>query len=186
MFDPTQFIMSAPPVTLAAVIIFTAFISEDAATITAATLAASNTIEPKLAFASSVLGIWLGDLGLYALAHRYGAGVLDKPWGRKLARPEAVQRGQEWFARQGGIALFLSRCLPGTRLPVSLAAGVFKMRVGRFAAIGAAGAIAWVAFNFAVLRYSQDHLRSLVRITPGRGLLLGCSLFVVMLLAQRT
>jgi membrane protein DedA with SNARE-associated domain len=186
MFDPTQFIMSAPPVTVAAVIIFTAFISEDAATITAATLAASNTVEPKLAFASSVLGIWLGDLGLYALAYRYGAGVLEKRWGRKLARPEAVKRGREWFARQGGIALFLSRCLPGTRLPVSLAAGVFKMRVGRFAAIGAAGAIAWVTFNFAVLRYSQERLQSLVRITPGRGLFAGCCLFVVMLLAQRT
>lgn len=186
MFDPSQFIMTAPPLTVAAAIVLAAFVSEDAATLTAATLAATKALEPKLAFASSVLGIWLGDLGLYAIAYRYGAGVFEKPWGRRLARPESVRRGREWFSRRGSVALFLSRCLPGTRLPISLAAGIFRMRGVRFAAVGAAGAIAWVALNFAVIHYSQQRLQSVLRITPARGLLIGAFFFLLMLAVQWT
>ncbi len=184
MFDPTQFIMNAPPFAVAAAIILTAFISEDAATLAAATLAATNTVEPKLAFASSVAGIWLGDLGLYGLAYRYGGTLLEKPWGRRLAKPDSVQKGRNWFHRKGSIALFLSRCLPGTRLPISLAAGTFRMRPSRFAAVGAAGAIAWVGFNFALVHYSQTRLQSIVRITSARGLLIGSLFFLIMLAAQ--
>src|SRR5512146_147770 len=112
MFDPTQLIMNAPPLTVAAVIIFAAFISEDAATLTAATLAASRAIEPRLAFASSVAGIWLGDLGLYGLAYRYGSNVLENAFVRRIAKPQTVERGRRWFNRHNSIALFLSRCMP--------------------------------------------------------------------------
>src|SRR5512143_613082 len=101
MFDPSQLIMTAPPLTVAAAIILAAFISEDAATLTAATLAATKAIEPKLAFTSSVLGIWLGDLGLYGLAYRYGSTLLEKPWARRLAKPESVKKGRDWFQRKG-------------------------------------------------------------------------------------
>jgi membrane protein DedA with SNARE-associated domain len=185
MFDLTQYIVSAPPFAVAGFIILAAFISEDAATLTAATLAATRAVEPKLAFVSSVMGIWLGDLGLYGLAYRYGSGLLEKPWGRKLARPESVRRGRQWFARRGSVALFLSRCLPGTRLPISLAAGIFRMDLRKFAAVGAAGAIAWVTLNFAVIRYSQQRLESFVQITPGRGLSIGALFFLLMLAGQQ-
>ena len=185
MFDPTQLIMNASPLTVAAAIILAAFISEDAATLTAATLAATQAIEPRVAFASSVLGIWLGDLGLYGLTYRYGSGLLERPWVRRLASPESVELGREWFSRRGGLALFLSRCLPGTRLPVSLAAGIFRMRATRFAVVGAGGAIAWVTINFAVIQYSHERLQTVLQVTPGTGLAIGGCFFVLMLTAQR-
>jgi membrane protein DedA with SNARE-associated domain len=184
MFDLTQFIMNASPMTVAMAIILAAFLSEDAATLTAATLAATKAIEPKLAFISAVAGIWLGDLGLYALAYRYGGALLAKPWGRRLARPQSVERGRKWFRQKGSMALFLSRWLPGTRLPVSLAAGTFQMRLSRFAIVGAAGAVAWVTLNFAIVQYSQNQLGSVLRLRAGSGLLLGASLFLLMLAAQ--
>ena len=53
---------------LMAAIIFGAFLSEDGATITAATLAASKLLDPRLAFVSAFAGLWAGDLGVYALA----------------------------------------------------------------------------------------------------------------------
>ena len=184
MFDPAQFLMSAPPLTVAVGIILAAFLSEDAATLAAATLSATCAIEPKLGFASAVAGIWLGDLGLYAVAYFYGQQLLEKRWARAIIRPDALERGRSWFNRNNGSALFLSRCMPGTRLPVSLAAGTFRMRVSRFASIGIAGAITWVAINFAVIQYSHSHLHRFVRVTPTVGLAIGALMFAAMLLVQ--
>jgi hypothetical protein len=58
------------------------------------------------------------------------------------------------------------------------------MWVSRFAAVGAVGAIAWVTLNFAVVHYSQTRLQSVIRITPGTGLLIGSVFFLLMLGAQ--
>ncbi len=169
MFDFAQLAITAPPLTVAAAIVLTALISEDVATLAAATLSASRTIEPQIGFTSAVAGIWLGDLGLYALAYRFGASLLDKPWLRKIVRRESLEKGRLWFGRRSGLALFLSRCMPGTRLPVSLAAGTFRMQPARFASIGVAGAVTWVGLNFALVEYSHLHLQHLLRVSPSVG-----------------
>jgi len=184
MFDIVQFLMTAPPATVALAIIASAFVSEDAATLAAASLAATKAIEPTLGFASAVAGIWLGDLGLYALAYRYGSGALGARWVRRVVKPELVARGRTWFGRHNLMALFLSRCMPGTRLPVSLAAGTFRMPLRTFAAVGAAGALVWVAINFALIAYSQHHLNRYIRITPTVGLAFGAVLFLFLLALQ--
>ena len=49
-------------------IIAATFISEDGATVTAATLAASSLLDARLAFVSAFSGLWVGDLGVYAIA----------------------------------------------------------------------------------------------------------------------
>ena len=54
----------------ALVIIVAAFVSEDAATVTAATLAAGSLLDVRLSFLSAVAGLWVGDLGVYAAALR--------------------------------------------------------------------------------------------------------------------
>jgi membrane protein DedA with SNARE-associated domain len=153
-----EFIMSAPPELVSLSIILAAFISEDAATLTAATLAAMKTVEPRVAFVSSVAGIWLGDLGLYAIARRYGRATIESKWMNRIISPEAIAKGERWFGRNGAIGLFLSRCVPGTRLPMSLAAGTLRMSPLRFAGIGAAGALVWVTANFLIVSFFRQHL----------------------------
>jgi membrane protein DedA with SNARE-associated domain len=153
-----EFIMSAPPELVSLAIILAAFISEDAAILAAASLAAMKTVEPRLAFVSSVAGIWLGDLGLYAIARRYGRSTVESDWGSRFISPEAIQKGERWFSRYGSIGLFVSRCMPGTRLPMSLAAGTLRMPLIRFTGIGIAGALVWVAANFLIVSYSRNYL----------------------------
>src|SRR3954470_20990072 len=153
-----EFIMSAPPELVSLAIILAAFISEDAATLAAASLAAMKTVEPRLAFVSSVAGICLGDLGLYAIARRYGRRTVESTWASRFISSEAIQKGERWFDRHGSIGLFVSRCMPGTRLPMSLAAGTVRMPLVRFAGIGAAGALVWVAANFLIVSYSRHYL----------------------------
>lgn len=158
MTNLADFIMSAPPELVSLAIILAAFISEDAATLAAATLAAMRAVEPRLAFTSSVAGIWLGDLGLYAIARRYGRTTIESRWMSRFISREAITKGERWFGRNGAVGLFLSRCMPGTRLPMSLAAGTLRMPPLRFASIGAAGAFVWVTANFLIVAFSRERL----------------------------
>jgi membrane protein DedA with SNARE-associated domain len=119
-------------------------VSEDAAVITAGALAGLGQIGWSTAFFASVLGVWLGDLGLYSLARFFGRPVASRLL-RGRARAEAnLRRSQEWFARRGWFALVVCRLVPGTRLPTYLTAGLLRMPFGHFAAVTGGMALLWV------------------------------------------
>jgi len=65
---------------LAFAIVLGAFVSEDGATITAAALTATATLDPAVAFLSAFAGLWFGDLGVYALARLGGPALLHRQW----------------------------------------------------------------------------------------------------------
>jgi hypothetical protein len=72
-----------------------------------------------------------------------GRGVLRRGW---LSRRVSSRRLDElglWFDRRGGWAIFASRFLPGTRLPLYLAAGALGRKGGRFALWTALAALLW-------------------------------------------
>lgn len=135
---------------LAMAIVLSAFVSEDAATVTAATLAASSVLDVRLAFLSAFAGLWIGDLGVYAVARWVGPPVRHRwlgAWFAKTTSNESLanQKKMQW-------SLALSRFLPGTRLPAYIAAGLKQMPVARFAAVTALSAIAWVIVLFLIIR----------------------------------
>src|SRR6266436_6221452 len=67
-------------IALIAAIVLGAFVSEDGATITAATLAASSVLDFRLAFLSAFAGLWGGDLGICALTRRIGPRIMQPGW----------------------------------------------------------------------------------------------------------
>jgi membrane protein DedA with SNARE-associated domain len=145
---------------LMAAIIFGAFLSEDGATITAATLAASKLLDPRLAFVSAFAGLWAGDLGMYALARSMGPALVRHPW---FARWFSKHNSDEGVRAQGEgqLALAVSRFFPGTRLPAYLSAGFRRMPLPSFLAITALTAAAWVFLAFLVIRLAPSHAGSL-------------------------
>ena len=60
---------------------FLTFFSEDAATLGGAAMAAAGLLATPLGLAACFLGIWLGDLGLYALARYFGRPFLKQQLG---------------------------------------------------------------------------------------------------------
>jgi len=145
---------------LMAAIIFGAFLSEDGATITAATLAASKLLDPRLAFVSAFAGLWAGDLGMYALARSMGPSLVHHPWFARWFSKRGSDEGLR--ARgEGQLALAVSRCFPGTRLPAYLSAGFRRMPLPTFLAITALTAAAWVLLTFLVIRLAPSHAGSL-------------------------
>ncbi|MEP7363603.1 MAG: VTT domain-containing protein [Acidobacteriota bacterium] len=78
-------------------------------------------------------GIFLGDLALFAAGRFIGRPALR--W-RPLARvvsEERIERGTRWLAERGLSVIFLSRFMPGLRLPTYFAAGLLRTRTATFA-----------------------------------------------------
>ena len=133
-------------------IILLSLISEDAATVSSALSMFGGPISWPLSFAACFAGIWLGDLGLYALARCFGKSVLQARWMARFADEASIERCQTRFNEHGLLTLLASRFIPGTRLPTYLTAGLLSMPVSRFALITAFGAILWIGAVFAAAR----------------------------------
>lgn len=133
------------------VIFVAAFVVEDVAVLGAALLVVNKMITLEWAAGSSFAGIWLGDLGLYALALRFGRPVFEKPWFRRMIGKNLdLMKSEAWFQKHGTAAIVLSRAVPGTRLPTYLVAGLLRISPSRFLPITALACAVWVAALFAV------------------------------------
>src|SRR5205814_3805061 len=116
--------MIAPALFASTAIILLSFVSEDAATISSALSIFGGPIAWPVAAATCFLGIWAGDLGLYSFARCVGKPVLHSRWLARFVDPAAIDCCQRTFVHNSSRALFLSRFIPGTRLPTYVAAGL--------------------------------------------------------------
>ena len=134
------------------------FVYEDGATLLAATLSAAGRLDPALGLVAAFAGIWVGDIGLYAMGSTFRKYTLR--WNRfhRFLRPESLEKSQAWFAKHGSLALVMSRTIPGSRLPLYLAAGAFQLPLRRFVRITGICAAIWVSMIFAVWRYTPSAL----------------------------
>ena len=139
-------------------IVLASLLSEDGATFSAAALAVSGMLDIRLAFLSAFAGLWIGDWGVY-FAARFASSAVRKEG--RLARWLAKHRPAPIGAteRQGWV-LGISRFFPGTRLPAYIKAGAQRMAVGKFAAITAISAAAWVLLIFGFFRLAPSFWRS--------------------------
>jgi membrane protein DedA with SNARE-associated domain len=162
---------------LALSIFLATFIYEDGATLLAATLSASGSLDPRIGLLTTFLGIWVGDMGLYGLGSSFGRRTAQSRWLQKYLRPESLAKAEEWFAKHGSFALVMSRAIPGSRLPLYVAAGALRLPVRLFAKTTAVCSAVWVSAIFAIWRFvpkaSSGHkkllpwlLTALVLFTP--------------------
>jgi membrane protein DedA with SNARE-associated domain len=119
-------------------------VSEDLTCLGTGLLIREGFVLPGIGLLGCFLGIWLGDLGLWLLGRVFGRPLLSMPWIARRVSGERLERAGRWFDRRGWIAIFAARFLPGTRLPLYLAAGVLGHSVWRFALWTALAALAWV------------------------------------------
>jgi membrane protein DedA with SNARE-associated domain len=114
------------------------FVSEDLTCLGVGLLVAAGRADLWLGLAGCAGGIVAGDLGLWLLGRVGGAGL------SRWLPPERLRPLDAWLDRHGGRAVLASRFLPGTRLPLYVAAGVLGWRPGRFALWVLLGALVWV------------------------------------------
>ena len=146
-------------IALIVAIVLGALISEDGATITAATLAASSVLDFRLAFLSAFAGLWGGDLGVYALTRRIGPRIMQHRWFAGWFPKERAGTSNP-LGSNGQLSLALSRFFPGMRLPAYISAGLERMPVLAFAGITAVSAIGWILLVFASIQLAPSRSSS--------------------------
>jgi membrane protein DedA with SNARE-associated domain len=173
-----QTITTATPMqtTLALSIFFFSFAYEDGATLLAATLWTAGRLDARIAFVSALLGIWTGDMGLYAVGSGLGRRALGPRWLGRFLPAEKLLKAEVWFSERGHFALVMSRFIPGSRLPLYVAAGSLRFPGKLFAAITGGCSAVWVSVIFTVWHFAPKALLMSGKMTPwilAAGVLLG-------------
>jgi membrane protein DedA with SNARE-associated domain len=127
----------------AAAISAATFVSEDATCIATGLLIHAEQLHWAVGLGACVLGIFLGDLGLWLAGRVFGQRVLAWRWVSARLPASRVEHWGQWFDRRGWTAVLAARFLPGTRLPVYVAAGILGRRAGRFALWALLAALLW-------------------------------------------
>ena len=127
-------------------IILGTFILEDAATAAAALSVQSGMVPFPVALVSLYLGIVLGDLGLYGLGHMAAA----FPWARRLVPAPRQERGRAWLDRHVFKVVFISRFLPGARLPTYTTCGFLGVNLTKFTLAAVGATLIWTSALFLV------------------------------------
>lgn len=106
----------------------------------------------------SVISYALGAWGGRPLVERYGKYI--------LVHEEDLKKADQWFARWGDWAAFLSRLLPIVRTFISFPAGVVRMNFPRFTAYSFVGSFIWCGLLALGGYYFGEHweeLRAIMR-----------------------
>ena len=146
------------PLVQAGAIILGTFILEDAATVIAGMQVQSGKLALPIAIAALYVGIVLGDMGLY------GLGKLASLWPalRRLIQTDRRIQGRDWLRQRVFRIVFMSRFMPGARLPIYTTCGFLSAGFIRFASAAACATLIWTTLLFGIsLRvgaWMMDHL----------------------------
>jgi membrane protein DedA with SNARE-associated domain len=118
-------------------------ISEDLTCISAGVLIQRGTVDPVSAIVACATGILAGDIALWAIGRLFGEVALTWTWVGRHLEKRGIEPLRRWLQDHAASAILWSRFLPGTRLPLYVTAGVFRMPCALFACWAAVGALLW-------------------------------------------
>lgn len=129
-FDPADVPPFTGPALLFAMLLLAlaTLVSEDLTCIATGLLVAQGRIGLIPGSAACFIGILLGDVLLFLAGRALGRRAVRRIPLRWILTPGAVARASAWFRRSGAWVIFVSRFMPGLRLPTYFAAGVLKTR----------------------------------------------------------
>ncbi|HET6311898.1 MAG TPA: DedA family protein [Candidatus Nitrosotalea sp.] len=100
----------------------------------------------------SWIAAWLGLIAV-VVAGATNLFFISRKFGRQLAHsrvaevvhlsPERLAKAEKWFDKYGVVAIIFGRHIPGFRVPITVAAGVLKVKYSVFAASVAASTAIW-------------------------------------------
>ena len=140
-FDP-----SASVLWKMVLIVLGTFVLEDPTSIAVGLLIRSGSVAPVPGVLACMLGIFLGDVGLYLIGRYAGRALTSWSWLARRLPPGRAERLRSWFDAHGWTAILASRFMPGTRVPLYLAIGAARGSGLRFCLWTALAVTIWVPF----------------------------------------
>jgi pimeloyl-ACP methyl ester carboxylesterase/membrane protein DedA with SNARE-associated domain len=133
-FDPSVVpkAMGVALLILVTLIALATLISEDLACIGAGLMAANGILSYASAAFAAFLGIFVGDLLLFAAGKYIGRPALSHRPFRWFFNEDDLRNSTRWFSEKGPAAILVSRFIPGSRLPTYFAAGMLHESVWKF------------------------------------------------------
>lgn len=144
MLDHFLELTATQPLLQVLIVILATFVLEDAATVVTAIQVHLHTISIPVALGALYAGIVLGDVGLYAL----GALAAKWPPAQRWVNVPSAQTQQAWLSRNLFVVVFVSRFIPGTRLPLYTACGFFRAGLAVFTAATFCATLLWTTALF--------------------------------------
>ena len=101
------------------------------------------------------LAAWFGIVSA-VVAGASNLYLISRRWGRRLVRgrlstlvhltPERLATAERWFGRWGALAIIFGRHVPGFRIPITVAVGIFRVPYPTFALSVAISTGVWAGF----------------------------------------
>lgn len=129
-FDPANLpkVIGVAALVLLLLIVLATFITEDLTTISVGVMVAQGRIGFLFGTIACFLGIFVGDILLYLVGRYLGRPAVARAPLKWFLSQAAVEKSSAWFVRQGAKVIFISRFVPGARLPTYFAAGLLHTR----------------------------------------------------------
>ena len=94
-----------------------------------------------------IAAVVLGASNLYWISQRWGRSIVEHRLAQVLhLTPARIDRAERWFARYGVWTLVFGRHIPGLRVPLTVAAGIFRVPYRVFIASVAISTAVWAGF----------------------------------------
>jgi membrane protein DedA with SNARE-associated domain len=89
----------------------------------------------------------LGASNLYWISARWGRSIVEHRLAKVLhLTPARIDQAERWFGKYGVWTLVFGRHVPGLRVPLTVAAGIFRVRYRVFVASVAISTAVWAGF----------------------------------------
>jgi membrane protein DedA with SNARE-associated domain len=103
-----------------------------------------NLVSWLAAWVGLIAAVVLGATNLFFISRRFGRRLAEGRFSHVVhLSPQRLQRAEKWFERYGVLAIIFGRHIPGFRVPITLAAGVFRVPYPVFAASVAVSTAIW-------------------------------------------
>lgn len=120
-------------------------------------LAGAGEMSYALALATAIAASVASDLIWYSLGRSRGSSILNLLCRIALEPDSCVRRTEETFARHGARSLLYAKFVPGLNTAAPPLAGLFRMKLRRFLAFDALGALLYLgAFSLLGLVFSEQ------------------------------
>ena len=119
------------------------------------------------AWVGFTLAVTFGATNLYLLSRRYGRRLLEHRLAKLLhLTPARLDNAESWFNRYGPWTLIFGRHILGLRVPLTVAAGVLKLRYRVFALSVAVSSAAWAGLFLILGAIFGPSLERSIRSSP--------------------
>jgi membrane protein DedA with SNARE-associated domain len=109
--------------------------------------AAHGLLTAVAAWLGLIAVVVLGASNLYWISQRWGREIVEHRLAKLLhLTPARIDQAERWFGKWGVWTLVFGRHVPGLRVPLTVAAGIFRVRYRVFVASVAISTAVWAGF----------------------------------------